>query len=55
MNFSSPIKRAAHKNDFAPADLQIPNQLIEDLKLIYQLKPILEEREWKMKECEAIA
>ena len=34
----------------APPNLQVSNQLIEDLKLIYRLKPLLEERGWKMKE-----
>jgi hypothetical protein len=34
----------------APLPFQISNQLIEDLKIIYRLKPLLEERGWKMKE-----
>jgi len=34
----------------APPALQISNQLLEDLRLIYQIRPVLEERGWKMKE-----
>jgi hypothetical protein len=34
----------------APPAFQLSNQNIEDLKLIYRLKPYLEERGWKMDE-----